>query len=278
MISLDQTLDKLRGVLSVEQEQRKINGLVEITGHKIRRNAIQKYLADIEAELEPVRQAIKTFPSLPNESEIQWAQAICAMPVEMVRLLEIESTGLSEQDEMVRLTTVDLTGTVQDDLFFKPSRPMSAEASASNGLTDVMLQYAPPLRDMWELIRAALYGKYVLSFSQQFDRKKLQEAAARHQLPPIVFVGDDLQTHATHYYNGEYSLRLAEVCERVGHPLESNSAIHRARGQCAILKALAEGITDVRPPKKPDAQTSSTSTSTSVDDGLSEQFLDEHPF
>ena len=128
---------------------------------------------------------------------------------------------------------------VHDDLFFKPSRPMSAEASAANGLTDAMLQYAPRLRDMWEILRAALYGQYVLSFSQQFDRKMLQEAAVRHQLPPIVFVGDDLQAHATQYYHREYYLRLAELCERVGHPLESNSAIHRAQGQCAILKAMA---------------------------------------
>lgn len=274
MISIDQTLDKLRGVLGAELEQPRINGLTEITGHKIRRNAMSQYMTDIEAELEPIRAAIKGLPRLPNEGEIQWAQAVCAMPVEMVRCLEIESTGLSGQDEMVRLTTVDLTGTVQDDLFFKPSRPISAEARAANGLTDAMLQFAPPLRDMWEIIRTALYGKYVLSFSQQFDRKKLQEEATRHQLPPIVFVGDDLQTHATHYYNGEDYLRLAEVCERVGHPLESNSAVDRAKGQCAILKAMAEGITDVRPPK-PVAAPSSPDSSTD-DDGLAG--LDEHPF
>jgi len=275
MISLDQTLEKLRGVLSAELEQPRVNGLTEITGCKIRRNAMWHYLADIDAELDPIRQAIKSLPRLPNEDEIQWAQAICAMPVEMVRLLEIETSGLTEQDAMVRVTTVDLTGAVQDDLFFKPSRPMSAEASAANGLTDAMLQYAPPLRDMWEIIRAALYGKYVLSFSQQFDRKMLAEAAAQHSLPPIVFVGEDLQSHATHYYHGEYYLRLADLCERVGHPLESNSAIHRAQGQCAILKALSEGITDLRPPKKPDAQTA-PSRATTGDDGL--EALDDHPF
>ncbi len=273
MISLDETLAKLRGVLSVEQEQHQINGLTEIIGHKLRRNAIKHYMADIDAELEPVRQAIKGLPNLPNEHEIQWAQAIWAM--NNVRILELESTGLTEQDEMVRITTVDLTGTVHDDLFFKPSRPMSAEASAANGLTDDMLQYAPSLRDMWESIRAALYGQYVLSFSQQFDRKMLQEAAARHQLTPIVFVGDDVQTHATQYYHREYYLRLAELCERVGHPLESNSAIHRAQGQCAILKAMAEGITDVRPPK-PVASSTAPATSTMNDDGL--DGLDEHPF
>lgn len=277
MISLDNTLDKLRGVLSAEQEQRQINGLTEITGHKIRRNAIQQYMDDIEAELEPVRAAVKGLPRLPNEQEIQWAQAVCAMPVEVVRFLEIDSTGLSEQDEIVRVTTVDLSGTMQDDLFFKPSRPLSTEASAANGLTDTMLQYAPPLREIWELIRAALYGKYVLSFSQPFDRKMLQEAAARHQLPQIVFVGDDIQTHATQYYHGEYYLRLADLCERVGHPLESSSAIHRAQGQSHILHAMAEGITDVRP-AKPTPPPTVPDASTFANDGLSDEYLDEHPF
>ncbi|MBA2676819.1 MAG: hypothetical protein H0U76_00230, partial [Ktedonobacteraceae bacterium] len=160
MISLDETLAKVRGVLSTELDHPRVNGLTEIVGHKIRRNTIQQYMADIDAELTPIRAAIKTFPPLPNEHEIQWAQAISGM--NNVRILEVESTGLTEQDEIVRITTVDLTGTVHDDLFFKPSRPMSAEASAANGLTDATLQYAPSLRDMWETIRAVLYGQYVL--------------------------------------------------------------------------------------------------------------------
>lgn len=274
MISLDETLDKLRGVLSVEQEQRRINGLAEITGHKIRRNAIGQYLADIDAELDPIRQAIKTFPSLPADTEIQWAQAIRAMNVDAVRFLEIDTTGLSDQDEIVRVATVDLNGTVHDDIFIKPSRPMSAEASAANGLTDTTLHYAPSLPDMWETIRGMLYGQYVLSFSQAFDRKKLQEASNRYQFAPIIFVGDDLQHHATYYYNREYSLTLADLCERIGQPLVSNSAVDRAKGQCAILKAMAEGITDVRPLLP--ATRSTSPADINGDDGLGN--LDEHPF
>ncbi len=272
MISLDQTLDRLHSVLAVEQEQRQINGLTEITGHKIRRTVLAQYLADIEGELAPIRRAITSLPSLPDEREIQWAQAIMAMQAhDSVRFLEIDTTGLSDQDEIVRVTLVDLTGTVQDDLFFKPSRPLSAEASAANGLTDTMLQYAPSLTDMWEIVRARVYGHYILSFSHAFDVKKLNEAAARHHLAPIVIVGDDLQPHCTQYYNREYYLTLADLCERIGHPLESNSAIHRAQGQCAILKAMAEGITDVRSPKS-----IAPTTDTTNNDELGD--LDEHPF
>jgi hypothetical protein len=106
----------------------------------------------------------------------------------------------------------------------------------------------------------------------------LQEAA-RHHLAPIVFVGDDVQHHCTLYYNGDYSLRLAELCERVGHPLESNSAVDRARGQLHILQAMAQGMTDVRTPKKPEPEPAALSDESSfVNDGLSDESLDEHPF
>ena len=280
MISIDQTLDKIRGVLNVEQEQRRINGLTEITGHKIRRNALKEYMNAIDAELDPVRQAIKGLPALPSEQEIQWAQAIMAMQAnDSVRFLEIDTTGLTDQDEIVRVTLVDLTGTVQDDLFFKPSRPLSAEASAANGLTDEMLHDAPYLTDMWEILRARVYGHYILSFSQTFDIKKLNEAASRHHLAPVVIIGDDVQRHVTQYYNREYYLTLADVCERIGHPLKSNSAVDRATGQYHLLKAMAEGITDVRPPK-PTASASkgvpTMESSTTNDDGLGD--LNEHPF
>ena len=276
MISIDQTLDKLRGVLSVEQERRRINGLTEITGHKLRRNALKEYMDAIDAELDPVRQAIKGLPSLPTESEIQWAQAIMAMQAnDSVRFLEIDTTGLTDQDEIVRVTLLDLTGTLQDDLFFKPSRPLSTEASAVNGLTDEMLEYAPRLSDMWEILRTRVYGHYLLSFSQAFDKKKLDEAAARYHLSPIVIVGDDLQRHVTQYYNREYYLTLADVCKRIGYPLGNSNAVSRATGQYHILKAMAEGITDVRPPAPP-STSSAPASCNGNDDSLGD--LDEHPF
>ena len=279
IISLDQTLEKLRGVLSAELEQPRVNGLTEIVGHKLRRTAIKQYMADIDAGLDSIRRALTGLPSLPDEREIQWAQAIMAMEAhDSVRFLEIDTTGLTDQDEIVRVTLMDITGTLQDDLFFKPSRPLSAEASAANGLTDEMLHYAPDIQDMWEIIRARIYGHYILSFSQAFDIKKLNEAAARHHLAPIVIVGDDLQRHVTQYYNREYYLTLADVCERIGHPLESNSAVDRATGQYHIVRAMAEGITDVRPPRSTTSSSTAPATSTTTNDDEVLGSLDEHPF
>ena len=47
MMSLDETLAKLRGVLSAEQDQQRITGLTDLTAHKIRRAAMKKYLSYI---------------------------------------------------------------------------------------------------------------------------------------------------------------------------------------------------------------------------------------
>lgn len=275
MINLDETLNKLRGVLSVELEHTRVNGLTEITGHKLRRAAISKYRADIEAELEPIRQAANTLPSLPNEGEIGWAQAIVAM---RLCSLKIDTTGLTPDDEIVRIAVVNGQEQTTLDLLVKPTRSLSGTASAANGLSDADLATAPTLPEVWEAIRDALSGSYVLVFSQGFDEKLLDAAAKRHTLLPLVFIGDSVQRHATYYYNREYSLTLEDLCQRMGHPLASKSAVDRALGQLAVVKGMASGITDVRP-SRPSSSTPEgvpTTERNTNDDGLWD--LDEHPF
>jgi DNA polymerase III epsilon subunit-like protein len=278
MTSIDQTIEKLQGVLSVEREQTHINGLDAITASKLRRAEIKEYMGVIEAELQPIRQAIKDLPALPVEEQIQWAQAISAMRIsDGVRFLEIDTTGLSNQDGIVRVAMVNLSGGVMyDDILIKPSRPISREASAANGLTDDDVKDAPSLPEVWERIQSGLYGRYVISFNQKFDVEKLNEAAARHQLPPILIIGDDLQRHCTQYYHKEYYLTLEAMCERIGHPIQGKSAVDRAIEQYHLLLAMANGITDVRPPR-PAAPTASSSAASNLgDDGLED--LDAHPF
>ena len=244
MISIDTILNKLRNALSIELEQRTINGLAEIGASKLRRAAIQQYIANIEAELEPIRKAANTLPLLPDESEIAWAQAVLAM---RVCSLKIDTTGLTPDDEIVRVAVVNGQEQVTLDLLVKPTRRLSAGASVANGLTDTDLANAPALSEVWEQIRAALAGRYVLVFSPDFDEKLLNAEAKRHDLVPIVFLGDSIQHHATYYYNREYFLTLEDLCQRMGHPLMSRNAVDRARGQLAVVQEMAEGVTDVRP-------------------------------
>src|SRR6266516_2102204 len=279
MSNIDQKVEIVRGVLSAEREAGpRTNGLDEIQARKIRRNTINQLMEAIDAELQPIRQAIKGLLGLPPEEQIQWAQAISAMSAtDAVRFLEVDTTGLTERDDIARVTLVNLSGDVFDDILMKPSRPMGEEASAANGLTDADLADAPSITDVWERrILRGLYGRYVISYNQKFDIEKLNEAATRYKLPPVTIIGDDLQRHARAYYHNEYYLTLEAICERVGHHIPSKSAVDRAKGQYHILRAMAEGVTDVRPPRPAAPAVSSSAASEPGDDGLAD--LDEHPF
>ena len=276
-MSIDSTFEKVRGALSIELEQRtrSINGLDEIGASKNRRAAIQQYIANIEAELEPIRKAANTLPLLPDESEIAWAQAVLAM---RVCSLKIDTTGLTPDDEIVRVAVVNGQEQVTLDLLVKPTRRLSAGASVANGLTDTDLANAPALSEVWEALRDALSGSYVLVFSPDFDEKLLNAEAKRHDLVPIIFVGDSIQHHATYYYNREYFLTLEDLCQRMGHPLMSKNAVDRARGQLAVVQEMAEGVTDVRPraAKQEAISPASSILHEAGDAALGD--IDEHPF
>ncbi len=279
-MSIEQTLAKLQGVLAAEREQNHVNSIADLQGHKLRRSAIALYWNDIQSELKPIQVAINALPALPPDGEIAWAQSILAM--ENLVFLEIDTTGLEPQDEIVRFTLINSKGDILEDIFIQPTTStLSPHVSQINGLQNADLEHALTLHETWDRLRAALHGKYVLSFGQEWDLKQLKNAADRFCLSEIVVVGDDIQRHCTRYYHKEYYLSLAQLCERIGHPLPEaphQNSLDRARGQYHVLQALANAVTDVRPAKAPTATDTSREAPVGppIDDGLGD--LDEHPF
>ena len=280
-MSIDTTLDMLRGVLSIELEQRTINGLPQIAASKLRRTAIQQHMAEIDGILATLRTAINALPALPPDEQIEWAQNVAAMP--NLVFLELDTTGLSTtEDELVRFTLVAGTGDLLEDILIRPTtRTLSATASHANGIQGEALTHAPTIEQGWDRLRQALRGKYVLSFNQQWDRAQLVNAAHRSNLSSLGFVGEDIQAQYTRYYHREYSLSLSHLCERAGFALPEppeQTSIDRAKGQYHLLHAMAQGITDVRPPT---AKQEAVSPASSIlheagDAALGD--IDEHPF
>lgn len=244
-------LEGLRAELESEQHTGRVNSLAELTAHQIRRQRIDQSWQGIEQELRQIKQAITDLPALPPLEQVRWAQVVEAIP--SLAFLEIDTTGLQSEDEMIRFTLVGASGEVFDDWLIQPiERKLQSEASAANGIAPEQLEKGLPLREVWPHLQAALAGSYVLSFNQEWDRRVLQQTAERHGLEPLVFVGECLQRHATQYYHREYYLTLEALCERVGAPLPAKphqTSIDRARGQRALLQAFAQAITDVRPPQ-----------------------------
>jgi DNA polymerase III epsilon subunit-like protein len=204
---------------------------------------------------------VKDLPALPVWEQIQWAQSILAMP--NLAFMEIDTTGLKDHDELIRFTLVAASGAIIEDCLIKPATcSLSPEASEINGIKSEQLEGALPITQAWEHIQQALRGRYIISFGMEWDINQLDKAAAEQGLTPLLVIGECLQRHATRYYNGEYYLKLAELCARVGSPLPdypNQTSLDRARGQSAVLQALAQAITDLRIPAQAVAAEAGTS-------------------
>lgn len=272
-MNLDQTVQELQKILAEEQQAGRINSLEALHRSKVNRRVINERWHAIQSELKSLRTAIDELPEMPVESEIQWAQAVRVMP--NLVFLEVDTTGLDAgRDEITRIVVLDGTGTLVDDILINPERSISEEASQASGLRNADVSHAPVLREVWERIQKALRGRYVVSFSWRFDTEHLNTSAQRHQLPPLLLIGDDLQRHCTQYYHREYSLSLETLCDRIGHSLPRKprqDAQDRALGQYHLLQALAAAVSDVRPPAP-----NISATNTDDTDALGD--LDDHPF
>ena len=90
------------------------------------------------------------------------------------------------------------------------------------------------------------------TYNLVFDVEQLQQQAKREDGYPLVVVGDCLMEHASKYF-GVYRLSMADACRRIGAPMPDRpqqTALHRAQGQRALLRAMAAGVIAV-----PDAAT-----------------------
>jgi DNA polymerase III epsilon subunit-like protein len=276
-MTVDQTLDQIRTLLAEEREAGRINGLEAIKTTKARRAIINEQWSAIQAQLAPIQQQIKFLPPMPPDSEIEWAQNI--LENQSLSFLEIDTTGVGQDSEIIRFTLSNQTGDpILADFFIKPQNAeLGQEAREANGIEDYELRAAPSLPERWAHMRSATQGRYILSFNQEWDIKQLQLAAQRYNLPPITIIGECLQRRCTQYYHREYYLTLAGLCERIGHPLPNNRAETRIKGQLSILWAMSAGIVDTRPPEPPRKETSTGNDDLfETDDALSG--LDDHPF
>lgn len=265
-VSLDTLCETFQTLLQEEQNMGPINSLAACQESRARRTRMDHALHSIQEICESLQDKVASLSPLPDANQIQWAQATLAMPT--LAFWEIDTTGIQDIDEIIRFTLIDRDGQLIDDFFIRPTtRQLSPSASRANGITPEQLQAGLHPVEAWERMRAALTGRYVISFSQEWDIERLNYMAKQHALPPIWVVGACLQQHATEYYYRRHYSTLEELCARIGSPLPQKphqTSLDRAQGQRAVLVAFADAVMDVQ----------SLHTETNDDDTY-DPFLDE---
>jgi DNA polymerase III epsilon subunit-like protein len=256
-MSLDQALNTIREILTTEQQRGAVRGINDLVARRRQRTVLREQLHYLEQQLDQVKEQIHTLPKLPAWSAIQWAQAVQQLP--NLVFLELDTTGVHEEAEIVRACVIDRTGHQLMDQYAKTTQPLTTMISSITGITNEHLRRsAQPIETVLDHLRETLRGKYVLSYNLDFDAGKLREATRRANVPDIMIIGDDLMQHAMTYFGLTQYPKLEELCQRIGHPLPEQprqSIFDRARGQMHLLDAMAKAITGPSSPSQHEADT-----------------------
>jgi DNA polymerase-3 subunit epsilon len=123
-----------------------------------------------------------------RQKATEWAQALLKIPVGNWIILDTETTGLGDLDEIVQIGVTDGAGNVlMDNILVKPSCPISAEAQAVHHISSEMVAHAPSFQPVYEKLVEIVEGKIVVIYNRAFDKRMIEQSIKRFNgAPPLV--------------------------------------------------------------------------------------------
>src|SRR5579883_2145249 len=160
-MTIDDTLTMMSELLTQEEHSGPIVGLPDLQRHQERRTTIRTALQQVDERLRTLRERMTRLSRLPTLTEIRWAQAVRAMP--NLVFLELDTTGLYTDAEIIRIVLLDSHGDVRFDRFARPSQPLSETITRLTGIANEQVQEptVQPLAEVLEQVRSALAGTYL---------------------------------------------------------------------------------------------------------------------
>lgn len=108
---------------------------------------------------------------------VDWARGVFERRGQYV-ILDTETTGLTEKDEIIQMAIVDLYGKELFNQNFKPSsdrKRISAKASSIHGLTMKVLKDCPRFYQAADALAAAIGNRTIITYNADFDRRLYQQ-------------------------------------------------------------------------------------------------------
>jgi DNA polymerase III epsilon subunit-like protein len=179
-----------------------------------------------------------------RQESITWARQVLEGGKTLI--VDTETTGLHDNDEVVQLAIVDIQGTVLLDTLVRPTSPMAPEARAIHGITDQALADAPPFADLYHPIAHLLGHRPVLAYNADFDRRILAQTCTKYGLPPLEVAAWDCVMERYAYFWGERSQAgaykpqsLSTACIQQGIGVHGH---HEAVQDCLLTLALINAM------------------------------------
>lgn len=113
-------------------------------------------------------------------------QAVAARALELTGddcvVLDTETTGVGNDDEVCEITIIDASGTPLLNTLVRPTKPIPAEATGIHRITDEMVASAPTWPEVAEQYGAIVAGRTVVAYNASFDRRLLSQTYQQHGL------------------------------------------------------------------------------------------------
>lgn len=155
--------------------------------------------------------------------------------------LDTETTGLSDEDEVIELGVIDMEGKTLYEGFFRSIRRNSPGAMAINHITDDMLAGAPDFSQEAERILEILGDRPIVGHNIAFDMRLLAQTAVMHGCDGDVW--KKFRTYDTKEITGRFmkvkSMKLDNLCRMLGMQGQEK---HRAVEDCVWTKWLCDAL------------------------------------
>lgn len=121
----------------------------------------------------------------------KWAQDLLARDPSTWVILDTETTGLSNKDQVVQVAAIDGAGNVLlDNVLIKPTIRIPHGASQIHGITDETVKDAPSFLEVWPDIYKMLDGKLLVIYNAEFDLRMMVQSGQAHDDYLVMFACD----------------------------------------------------------------------------------------
>jgi DNA polymerase-3 subunit epsilon len=156
-------------------------------------------------------------------------------------ILDTETTGRFDYDEIVQVAILSHDGKALLDTFVRPTQPIPLDATAIHGITNEDVKDAPLFPEVYEKIERIIEGKTIVIYNAQFDVRLIQQSLAKHNLLPA-----ELNLAYVHCAMLMYSAWVGELWPYGGYKWQKlESGDHTALGDCRatmdLIKKMARG-------------------------------------
>ncbi len=112
-----------------------------------------------------------------QRASIVWARKILKNKQKYV-VLDTETTGLTDKDEIIQLAVIDLDGNSLMNELIKPSKKKSISKKATDvhGIKMAMLKSAPTFDEIAKPLKSVLKGKTIIAFNSEFDARMYSQS------------------------------------------------------------------------------------------------------